>query len=163
MTSGYADYLKNNAPPQVPGRLIDALKDPNALVSEQARNALDRVASAFPGGEQLVDQILQVSREGLSQSLHDGFVFTFVAVAAAIVASLLTKNIRLGDQEQGTAPVANDRLVTGITLEYLARRIESANGDSEPDLRRFKARPRRRRLREGAPSSLQTRYCGPWR
>ena len=130
VTSGYADYLKNNAPPQVPGRLIDALKDPNALVSEQARNALDRVASAFPGGEQLVDQILQVSREGLSRSLHDGFVFTFVAVAAAIVASLLTKNIRLGDQEQGTAPVANDRLVTGITLEYLARRIESANGDS---------------------------------
>jgi EmrB/QacA subfamily drug resistance transporter len=130
VTSGYADYLKNNAPPQVPGRLIDALKDPNALVSEQARNALARVASAFPGGEQLVDQILQVSREGLSQSLHDGFVFTFVAVAAAIVTSLLTKNIRLGDQEQGTAPVANDRLVTGITLEYLARRIESANGDS---------------------------------
>lgn len=130
VTSGYADYLQNNAPPQVPGRLIDALKDPNALVSEQARNALDRVASAFPGGEQLVDQILQVSREGLSRSLHDGFVFTFVAVAAAIVASLLTKNIRLGDQEQGTAPVANDRLVTGITLEYLARRIESANGDA---------------------------------
>ena len=100
VTSGYADYLKDNAPPQVPGRLINALEDPNALVSDEARNALDRVASAFPGGEQLVDQILQVSREGLSQSLHDGFVFTFVAVAAAIVAALLTKNIRLGDQER---------------------------------------------------------------
>jgi EmrB/QacA subfamily drug resistance transporter len=133
VTSGYADYLKNNAPPQAPGRLIDALEDPNALVSEQARNALDRAASAFPGGEQLVDQILHVAREGLSGSLHDGFVFTLVAVAAAIVASLLMKNIRLGDQQQGTAPVADlrqDRLVTGITLEYLARRIESANGDS---------------------------------
>ena len=44
-----------------------------------ARNALDRVASAFPGGEQLVTQILQVSREGLSNSLHDGFVFTLIA------------------------------------------------------------------------------------
>jgi len=137
VTSGYADYLQNNAPPQAPGRLIDALKDPNALVSDRARDALDRVASAFPGGEQLVNQILQISREGLSDSLHDGFVFTLVAVAAAIVAAILMKNIRLG--EQGAAapaapPVApdlkQDRMITGITLEYLARRIEGANGDA---------------------------------
>jgi len=136
VTSGYVDYLKNNAPPQAPGRLINALEDPNALVSDQARAALDRVASAFPGGERLVEQILQVSREGLSASLHDGFVFTLIAVAFAIVAALLMKNIRPG--EQGAAPVADpgsrqDRLVTGITLEYLARRIENANGEA-PDL-----------------------------
>jgi EmrB/QacA subfamily drug resistance transporter len=136
VTSGYADYLVNNAPPQAPGRLIDALKDPNALVSDQARNSLDRVASAFPGGEQLVEQILQVSREGLSDSLHDGFVFTLVAVSAAIVAALLMKNIRLGEEGNEAAPVAapgpsrQDGLVAGITLEYLARRIEGANGDS---------------------------------
>ncbi|MDQ3863875.1 MAG: MFS transporter, partial [Actinomycetota bacterium] len=133
VTSGYADYLNDNAPPQAPGRLINALEDPNALVSEQARNALDRVASAFPGGEQLVREILQVSRDGLSNSLHDGFVFTLVAVSGAIVAALLMKNIRLG--VQGAAPAAatdlkQDKLVTGITLEYLARRIEGANGDS---------------------------------
>ena len=136
VTSGYADYLVNNAPPQAPGRLIDALKDPNALVSDQARNSLDRVASAFPGGEQLVEQILQVSREGLSDSLHDGFVFTLVAGSAAIVAALLMKNIRLGEERNEAAPVAapgpsrQDGLVAGITLEYLARRIEGANGDS---------------------------------
>jgi EmrB/QacA subfamily drug resistance transporter len=136
VTSGYVDYLKNNAPPQAPVRLINALEDPNALVSDQSRAALDRVASVFPGGERLVEQILQVSREGLSAALHDGFVFTLIAVAFAIVAALLMKNIRLG--EQGAAPVADpgsrqDRLVTGITLEYLARRIENANGDA-PDL-----------------------------
>jgi MFS family permease len=62
ITSGYAEYLRNNAPPQTPRRLINALKDPNALVSDQARNALDRVASVFPGGERLVEQILQVRR-----------------------------------------------------------------------------------------------------
>ena len=133
VTSGYADYLNDHAPPQAPGRLINALEDPNALVSEPARNALDRVASAFPGGEQLVDQILQVSRQGLSGSLHDGFVFTLVAVSGSIVAAVLMKNIRLGDQ--GAALVAasdlrQDRLVTGITLEYIARRIESANGEA---------------------------------
>ena len=95
VTSGYADYLKDNAPPQAPGRLIGALQDPNALVSDEARDALDRVASAFPGGEQLVNQILQVAREGLSNSIHDGFVFTLVAVSFAIVAAVLMKNIRL--------------------------------------------------------------------
>jgi len=135
VTSGYADYLNDNAPPEAPGRLIRALNDPNALVSDQARNALDRVASAFPGGEQLVAQILQVSRHGLSDSLHDGFVFTLVAVSGAIVAALLMKNIRLGDQGESAAPapaasLERDRLLTGITLEYLARRIEGANGDS---------------------------------
>jgi hypothetical protein len=135
VTSGYADYLKDNAPPQAPGRLIGALKDPNALVSDQARNALDRVASAFPGGEQLVNQILQVSREGLSGSIHDGFIFTLVAVSGAILAAILMKNIRLGDQEQAAAPapasgLTQERLVRGITLEYLARRIEGANGES---------------------------------
>src|ERR671920_265780 len=131
--SGYADYLNDNAPPQAPGRLIRALEDPNALVSEQARNALDRVASAFPGGEQLVSQILQISRDGLSNSLHDGFVFTLIAVSVAIVAALLTENVRLDDPGQGVAPATDltkGRLVTGLTLEYLARRIESANGDS---------------------------------
>ncbi len=137
VTSGYADHLKNNAPAQAPGRLIGALKDPNALVSDRARNALDRVASAFPGGDQLVNQILQVARKGLSDSVHDGFVFTLAAVAFAIVAALLMKNIKLGAPGAAPVPVpaatSNGRqetMLTGITLEYLARRIETANGDS---------------------------------
>jgi MFS family permease len=138
VTSGYADYLNDNAPAAAPGRLIKALKDPNALVSDQARNALDRIASAFPGGEQVVNQILDAARTGLSNSIHDGFVFTLVAVSFAIVAAVLMKNIRLGEQgdvQPATTPAAGpglkqDKVLTGITLEYLARRIEGANGDS---------------------------------
>jgi hypothetical protein len=120
-----------------PARLINALEDPNALVSNEARNALDRIASAFPGGEQLVDQIVHAARVGLSNSIHDGFMFTLVAVSFAVVAAVLMKNIRLGDEGagQGAVPAAapalkQDRVLTGITLEYLARRIEGANGDS---------------------------------
>jgi EmrB/QacA subfamily drug resistance transporter len=139
ITSGYVDYLNDNAPAVAPARLINALEDPNALVSDEAREALDRIAS-FPGGEQLVDQIVHAARVGLSNSIHDGFMFTLVAVAFAIVAAILMKNIRLDDQGAGqdavpaAAPAINqDKMLTGITLEYLARRIEGANGDS-PDL-----------------------------
>src|SRR5919107_1524836 len=136
VTSGYADHLKNHAPPQGPGRLIDALKDPNALVSDQARNALDRIASAFPGGQQLVQQILHAARVGLSNSLHDGFVFTLVAVSAAIVAALLMKNIRLGEQGKEAAPVAapgpsrQDGLVAGDSLADLGHRLGRAQRGS---------------------------------
>jgi hypothetical protein len=67
-------------------------------------------------------------------SIHDGFVFTLAAVAFAIIAAISMKNIRLG--EQSAAPVADpgsrqERLVTGITLVYLARRIEGANGNAQ--------------------------------
>jgi hypothetical protein len=39
--------------------------------------------------------VLQAAREALSVSIHDGFVFTFVAVALAIVAALLLDDIRV--------------------------------------------------------------------
>ena len=135
VTSGYSDYLKDNAPPQAPGRLINALEDPNALVSEKARDALDRVASAFPGGEQLVNQILQVAREGLSNSIHDGFVFTLVAIAFAIAAAFLMKNIRLEGPavktpEEGTSDSALAATLAGA-LE------KDARSDEDRDLARF--------------------------
>jgi EmrB/QacA subfamily drug resistance transporter len=136
ITSGYADYLNDNAPAAAPNRLVNALKDPNALVSDEARAALGRIASAFPGGEQVVNQILDAARTGLSNSIHDGFVFTLVAVSLAIVAAVLMKNVRLGDQDEDQpAPATGhglkrDRVLTVITLEYLARRIEGSNGDS---------------------------------
>jgi hypothetical protein len=104
------------------------------LVSDEARQALSRAASAFPGGQQVVDRVIQVAREALSESIHTGFVFTLFAVGFAILAALLMKNIRLdGSAGRIPAPVgqANGKntLLTGITLAYLARRIEGANGD----------------------------------
>ena len=39
----------------------------------------------------------ELVREGLSNSIHDGFVFSLVAIAFAIIAALL-KNIRLEEQ-----------------------------------------------------------------
>ena len=157
VTSGYADYLNDNAPAVAPARLINALEDPNALVSDQARNALDRIASAFPGGEQLVDQIVHAARVGLSNSIHDGFMFTLVAVSFAIVAAILMKNIRLGDQGagQGAAPAAvPESNRTGVDGDHARVPRQAHRGRqrrlSEPDLRRLQARPRSRGLGEGA-------------
>ncbi|MBA4116800.1 MAG: hypothetical protein H0X71_10300, partial [Rubrobacter sp.] len=135
VTKGYAENLAANAPAQAPDRLVSALNNPQALVSDEARAALSRAVSSFPGGEQLLNQVIDTAREALSGSIHDGFVFTLVGMIAAIGAALLMKNIRL--EEQGAAPapapVSRDRqedLLTGVTLAYLSRRVESANGDS---------------------------------
>jgi len=136
VTSGYADDLAKNAPPQAPAQLVSALENPQALVSDEAREALSRAASAFPGGQQVVDGVVQAAREALSGSIHTGFVFTLFALGIAIGAALIMKNVRLDESVARTsAPVgpangSRDTLLAGVALAYLTRRIESANGDS---------------------------------
>jgi len=135
VTSGYANELSANAPPQAPGQLVSALSNPQALVSTEARDALSRAASDFPGGQQVVDGVVRVAREALSGSIHDGFVFTLFAVGLAILAALLMKNIHLGERPgsvpapAGAANGNRGTLITGVALAYLTRRIENANGD----------------------------------
>jgi EmrB/QacA subfamily drug resistance transporter len=142
VTKGYAEDLTANAPPQAPGQLVSALENPQALVSDEARDALSNPASAFPGAQQLVDEVITVARQALSDSIHDGFVFTLLAVGVAIFAALLMTDIRLEPSGAGrmSAPVGwtdgDSALLTGITLAYLTRRIENANGDS-PNLVRM--------------------------
>ena len=140
VTRGYADKLTSGAPPQAPGRLVQALQNPQALVSTQARHALSRAASAFPGGEQLVAAVIQTARSALSHSIHDGFLFTLAAILLGFVAALAMKNFRLDDASlPGRAPEVRQSapdqerqraILTGVTLEYLARKVESANGES---------------------------------
>jgi EmrB/QacA subfamily drug resistance transporter len=136
VTKGYAEGLVANAPLRAPQQLVSALENPQALVSEGAREALTRAASAFPGGEALVGQVIQTARESLSTSIHDGFVFMLFASGLAIIAALLMKNMRLEARDAETA-VPGDRaerdresLVAALALAHLSRRIESANGSS---------------------------------
>jgi hypothetical protein len=98
---------------------------------------LDRVASAFPGGKQLVNEILRVSREGLSASLHDGFVFTFVAVAFAIVAAIFMKNIRLEEQNPAVE-TPEEGAPDSALVATLAGALETdARSDEDRDLAHF--------------------------
>jgi len=132
VTKGYAEGLAANAPPQASDRLVSALENPQALVSEGARQALTRAASAFPGGEQLVAQMIQTARESLSNSIHEGFVFVLFAVGCAIGAALLMKNIRLEEvkptepEEQG-APDNDTAFVPD--LAGALRRDAKGSGD----------------------------------
>jgi EmrB/QacA subfamily drug resistance transporter len=108
VTSGYVEGLREGAPAQAPESLVSALENPQALVSDQAREALSQAASTFPGGEQVVDQVVEVAREALSGSIHDGFVFTLGAVGLAIGAALLMENIRLEEKLTISSPEQND-------------------------------------------------------
>jgi hypothetical protein len=136
VTKGYAEGLVANAPPQAPQRLVSALENPQALVSEGARQALARAVSHLPGGEQLVHHVIQTARESLSNSIHDGFVFVLVAVGFAVTAALLMKNVSLeASSAETTAPVEEGKsdwesLVAAAALVYLSHSIESANGSS---------------------------------
>jgi hypothetical protein len=136
VTKGYAEGLVANAPPRAPQRLVAALENPQALVSEGAREALSRLASTFPGGEQLVGQVIRAARESLSNSIHHGLVVVLFASAFAIIAALLMKNIRMEAISTKTAAPGDraerdqEPLVAALTLVYLSRRIEDANGSS---------------------------------
>jgi hypothetical protein len=114
VTKGYAEDLSANAPAQAPGRLVSALENPQALVSDAAREALVRAASAFPGGAQLVQEVIQTARQALSASIHEGFVFMLFAVGLSIAAALLMKNIRL--EEPSTVPAEHEEPARDLTV-----------------------------------------------
>ncbi|MGI8866572.1 MAG: MFS transporter, partial [Rubrobacteraceae bacterium] len=59
ITSGYARDLKANAPEQAPGRLVSALDNPQALVSDEARDVLSQAVSAIPGGPALLNDVIE--------------------------------------------------------------------------------------------------------
>lgn len=132
VTKGYADSLKADAPPQAPDRLVSALENPQALVSDEAREALSGAASVFPGGEQIVDGVIRVARESLSGSIHDGFVFTFGAICVAVVAAVLMKGVRL-EEKPAAAELATDSngsaALTARLAEALRKDPVHSSGD----------------------------------
>ena len=133
VTNTYANNLAANAPAQAPGRLVSALKDPNALVSDQARQALTRVASAFPGGDQVVRQILGVARDALSSAIHEGFTFVLVAVIGSIGGALLMKNIRLEEQPDVEVPKRGYPADGAAITSALASSLQDGARNTEDD------------------------------
>ncbi|MEJ7842434.1 MAG: MDR family MFS transporter [Rubrobacter sp.] len=135
VTSGYARDLRADAPPQAPDRLVSSLENPQALVSDEAREALLRAASASPGGEQVLNGVLSTARGALSGAIHAGFILILCTTAAAVAAALLMKNLKLEDQAAATAPDEGIPADDPVLTTTLAAALEAdATGDEDRTL-----------------------------
>jgi len=138
VTSGYARDLRADAPPQAPDRLVSALENPQALVSDEARESLFRTVSAFTGGEQVLNGVLSAARGALSGAIHAGFVLILCTTAAAIAAALLMKNLKLEDPAAVAAPEEAAPTVDPAFTAALAAALEAdATGYEDRALARF--------------------------
>jgi EmrB/QacA subfamily drug resistance transporter len=104
VTAGYVRGLENNAPEGAPERLVGALRDPNALVSQDALRALESAASRAPGGAARVDGLLGAARESLAGAIQGGFLLVLATTLIALVGSLFMENLRLKEEGAGEAP-----------------------------------------------------------
>ena len=135
VTKGYADNLAANAPSGAPDRLVGALENPQALVSDEARQALERAASTFPGGDQVVGQLVATARVALSDSVHDGFLFVLVSVLGAVFVALAMKNVRLAEQPSAVPaeqPVPAGEV--GAATVAVTASAEDTNGSRDASL-----------------------------
>jgi hypothetical protein len=138
VTSGYSRDLRADAPQHAPDRLVSALENPQALVSEEARDALSRAVSGFPGGERVLDGVLSAARGALSGAIHAGFVLILCTTAAAIAATLLMKNLKLEDPAAATPPDDAAPDTDPALAATLAVALEAdATGDADRALARF--------------------------
>ena len=157
VTKGYAENLAANAPFGAPDRLVGALENPQALVSDEARQALERAASAFPGGDQVVGQLVATARVALSDSVHDGFLFVLVSVLGAVLVALAMKNVRLADQPSAVPaeqPVPAGEVGT-VTLAVTAS-AGDPNGSRDASLIPRLARAFREDLAQGRSDEILT-------
>jgi MFS family permease len=137
VTSGYARDLRADAPPQAPDRHVSALENPQALVSDEARESLFRTVSAFTGGEQVLNGVLSAARGALSGAIHAGFVLILCTTAAAIAAALLMKNLKLEDPAAAAPEKAVLTVAPAFTATLAAALEADATGDEDRALARF--------------------------
>lgn len=95
VAAGYSGALNANIPPGTTPELAHAVKNPDALVSPGALQALAKAASTLPNGEQLVRALLETARHALAVGIHQGFLMVTVTSALAILASFMISHVDL--------------------------------------------------------------------
>lgn len=101
VTAGYVRGLEDDAPEGAPRQLVGALRDPNALVSQDALRALQGAASRTQDGAALVDGLLGAARESLAGAIQGGFLLVLATTVIALVGSLFMENLRLKEKGAG--------------------------------------------------------------
>jgi len=106
VTSNFYDNLIKVAPANTPPALLSRLQDPQVLVSAEARNQLGAIAAQFPNGTSLLANLLQNAKTALASSIHSGFIVVMVVALLALVAALLTPNLKLKLKDKAKAKPA---------------------------------------------------------
>lgn len=115
VTAGYVRGLEGNAPEGASRQLVGALRDPNALVSQDALRALESAASQAPGGTALVDGLLGAARESLAGAIQGGFLLVLATTVIALAGSLFMENFRLKEKGADKAPDGTEATAVGAT------------------------------------------------
>ncbi|WP_081838782.1 MDR family MFS transporter [Thermogemmatispora carboxidivorans] len=105
MTSAYQPAFDQALPAMVkqvvPARFLSAFNNPEILLSDDARQQMQRAAAAFgPQGQQLLSTIMEAVKTGLAQGIHNVFVLSFVLMVVALVAVFFLKEIKLRDRRR---------------------------------------------------------------
>jgi EmrB/QacA subfamily drug resistance transporter len=95
VASGYAGNLNANLPAGTTPALTQAIKNPDALVSPDALNALAQAANGVPDGARLTQDLLHAARQALAAGVHQGFLMVALAGGLLIVAAILLPHLNL--------------------------------------------------------------------
>lgn len=104
MSNHFASAFISRLPPVVkslvpPEQLSSLARNPQALVSPQAQEALKGLLAQFgPQGDLLYQQIIQALRESLSSALSEVFLIAFAVTVVAFVIHLFIKEVPLRRQ-----------------------------------------------------------------
>ncbi|GHO86437.1 MDR family MFS transporter [Dictyobacter formicarum] len=100
MSSAYVpafhDALPTSLKQMLPAKLINALDNPNILLSADAQKQLHQQFSTFgPQGQTIYNQLIEAVKVGLTQGIHNVFILSLVLMVIGLMAVFFLKEVPL--------------------------------------------------------------------
>jgi MFS family permease len=105
VTGQYLRRFQSILPNDVPTEAAELLHNPNALINAEEMQKLNDVLSNFPNSGELLNMLLNTTRESLTQAVHSGFWVMVVSTAIALALVTLVANLRLTGGPRTGAPM----------------------------------------------------------